>query len=207
MLMRKGGVIMSRSQRHLFGGLLCIMCLVLFSPLANGGLFSGEDKSKEEEQAEVRKMRDEVLADAYKEKPELKSRIKKAAGYGVFSNLGINVLLLSTAHGSGVVVDNATGKETFMKMGSVGAGVGLGVKDFRAVFIFYDKKVLKDFVEKGLELGGQADAAAKSDEKGGSTELAVSVQTGMEIYQFTESGLALQATIQGTKYWKDKDLN
>jgi hypothetical protein len=29
----------------------------------------------------------------------------------------------------------------------------------------------------------------------------------MEIYELTESGLALQATIQGTKYWKDKDLN
>jgi hypothetical protein len=29
----------------------------------------------------------------------------------------------------------------------------------------------------------------------------------MEIYQFTENGVALQATIQGTKYWKDKDLN
>jgi len=29
----------------------------------------------------------------------------------------------------------------------------------------------------------------------------------MEIYQFTESGIALQATIAGTKYWKDKELN
>ena len=176
-------------------------------PLADGGVFGGDDKSNDEKRAEVRKMRDEVLADVYKEKPELKSRIKKAAGYGVFSNLGINVLLLSTARGGGVVVDNASGKETFMKMGSVGAGVGLGVKDFRAVFIFYDKQVLRNFVEKGWEFGGQADAAAKSDEKGGAVEGAASVQKGMEIYQFTESGLALQATIQGTKYWKDQDLN
>jgi lipid-binding SYLF domain-containing protein len=198
---------MSRSQRHVFQGLLCIICLALLVPLADGGVFGGDDKSKEEKQVEIRKMKNEVLADVYKEKPELKSRINKAAGYGVFSNLGINVLLLSTARGAGVVVDNTSGKETFMKMGSVGAGVGLGVKDFRAVFIFYDKKVLNDFIEKGWEFGGQADAAAKSDEKGASAEGSASVQTGMEIYQFTESGLALQATIQGTKYWKDKDLN
>ena len=198
---------MSRSQRHVFQGLLCIICLVLFAPFANGGVFGGEDKSKEEKQAEIRKMKNEVLADVYKEKPELKSRINKAAGYGVFSNLGINVLLLSTARGAGVVVDNATGKETFMKMGSVGAGVGMGVKDFRAVFIFHDKNVLNNFVEKGWEFGGQADVAAKSDEKGGAAEGSASVQQGMEIYQFTESGLALQATIQGTKYWKDDDLN
>ncbi len=198
---------MSRSQRHVFQGLLCIMSLVLLAPLADGGVFGGDDKSKEEKQAEVRKMKNETLADLYKEKPELKSRIKKAAGYGVFSNLGINVLLLSTARGGGLVVDNATGKETFMKVGSVGAGVGLGVKDFRVVFIFYNKKVLTDFVEKGWEFGGQADAAAKSDEKGGAAEGKASVSQGMEIYQFTESGLALQATVQGTKYWKDDDLN
>jgi hypothetical protein len=29
----------------------------------------------------------------------------------------------------------------------------------------------------------------------------------MEIYTFTESGIALQATVAGTKYWKDDDLN
>lgn len=54
---------------------------------------------------------------------------------------------------------------------------------------------------------GQADAAAKFDEKGEAAEGKVSASKGMEIYQFMESGLALQATLQGTKYWKDKDLN
>ena len=198
---------MSRSQRHVFQSLICIMSLVLLAPLADGGVFGGDDKTPEEERAEVRKMKNEALADAYKENPGLKSRIQKGAGYGVFSNLGVNVLLLSTVRGGGIVVDNATGKETFMNVGSLGAGVGMGVKDFRAIFVFYDKGVLRDFVEKGWQFGGQADAAAKADEKGGSGEGAVSVGKGMEIYQFTESGLALQATIQGTKYWKDEDLN
>ena len=207
---RKGGILMSTSQRYVLQGLSCLlftMSLVLLAPLADDAPFAGDKKSDDEKRAEVRKVRDETLADLYREKPELKSRIKKAAGYGVFSNLGVNVLLLSTARGGGVVVDNATGKETFMKMGSVGAGVGLGVKDFRAVFIFHNKEVLEGFVEKGWEFGGQADAAAKSDEKGGSAEGKASVQQGMEIYQFTESGPALQATVQGTKYWKDKHLN
>jgi hypothetical protein len=30
---------------------------------------------------------------------------------------------------------------------------------------------------------------------------------GITIYQLTESGLALQATVKGTKYWKDDALN
>ena len=29
----------------------------------------------------------------------------------------------------------------------------------------------------------------------------------MTIYQLTETGLALQATVKGTKYWKDESLN
>ena len=183
------------------------LALLFLAPLASGGIFGGEDKSKDEERAEVRKMRNEVLADVYKEKPELRSRIKRAAGYGVFSNLGINLLLLSTARGGGLVFDNTTRKETFMKVGSVGAGIGLGVKDFRVLFIFYDKQVLKKFIDSGWDFGGQADAAAEADDTGGSAGAAGSVSKGMEIYQFTETGLALQATIQGTKYWKDDDLN
>jgi len=27
------------------------------------------------------------------------------------------------------------------------------------------------------------------------------------VYQMTDKGVALQATLQGTKYWKDDDLN
>jgi hypothetical protein len=30
---------------------------------------------------------------------------------------------------------------------------------------------------------------------------------GITVYQLTKSGLALQATIKGTKYWKDDELN
>ena len=36
---------------------------------------------------------------------------------------------------------------------------------------------------------------------------AIATPGGMEIYQFTESGVSLQATVQGTKYWKDSNLN
>ena len=67
--------------------------------------------------------------------------------------------------------------------------------------------MLESFINNGWEANAQADAAAKSDEKGGSVEGAVTVQKGMRLYKLTKNGLALQATIQGTKYWKDDDLN
>ena len=36
---------------------------------------------------------------------------------------------------------------------------------------------------------------------------ALDVMPDVKVYQLTETGLALQATLQGTKYWRDGDLN
>ena len=93
-----------------------------------------------------------------------------------------------------------------MKMGEVGVGLGLGIKDFRAIFVFHDKYSLDRFVNSGLAFGGDADAAAKAGNKGAAVGGGVLVD-GITVYQFTQSGLALQAMLKGTKYWKDDELN
>jgi lipid-binding SYLF domain-containing protein len=152
-------------------------------------------------------MEGETLARLYKEHPDTKKRIKKAAGYGVFSNGNINLLIVSAGSGYGVVVDNSTGKRTYMKMAMGGVGLGLGVKDYRQVLIFNSKDVLNKFIESGWEFGGHADAAAKAGESGGEISGAGAIGSDIEAYSITESGLALQATVAGTKYWKYKSLN
>ncbi len=43
--------------------------------------------------------------------------------------------------------------------------------------------------------------------KGDAWAGAVNVAPGIRLYQITQMGLALQATIQGTKFWKDDELN
>jgi len=161
----------------------------------------------EEQRNEIRKMRKETLARLYKIHPAAQADIQKAAGYAVFSNVGVNLIFLSAAGGSGVAHDNRNGKDTYMKMISGGIGIGLGVKDFRGVFVFGNQKVFRQFVESGWEASAQADAAAKSGEKGGAAAGAITVAPGVDLYQLTENGLALQATIQGTKYYKNDDLN
>ena len=176
---------------------------------AAAGLFGPKGDDLEEKRARVRKDRDEILARLYKENPDAKDKIKNAAGYGTFNNKNMNLFLLSTGHGYGVVVDK-TGKETFMAMGSLGGGVGLGAKDLSVVFIFKNADVMKKFVETGWQFGGEADATAKAGEKGGAAAKEGGVDTGanvFEIYQMTDTGVALQATVAGTRYWKDKDLN
>lgn len=154
-------------------------------------------------------MRETVLAELYQLHPDAKAKVKKAVGYAVFSNVGLNIVIASFAGGHGIVVKRGILKdtETFMKMGSAGLGLGLGVKDFRAVFVFSDVAKLDAFVAKGWDFSGQVDAAAKSEKKGAAIAGAATVIPGVEIYQITKNGLALQATLQGTKYWKDKDLN
>jgi lipid-binding SYLF domain-containing protein len=109
--------------------------------------------------------------------------------------------------GEGVLVEKASGKETFMEMGSAGVGLGAGAKNFRAIFLFFDSKQMEKFKEKGWEFGGSADATAKANDGGAEASGAGSANMGMMIYQFTETGIALQATVAGTKYWKDKKLN
>jgi lipid-binding SYLF domain-containing protein len=91
-------------------------------------------------------MRDNVLAELYQKRPEAKEKIAKAAGYGTFSNININLFLLSSGNGYGVVHNNTTGDDTFMKMRMLGVGLGAGVKDFRAVVIFKNQDVLHRFI-------------------------------------------------------------
>lgn len=182
---------------------LYLTTVVLLTLLSSNGWAA----SKDEKRQKIREMRSEVLAQLYQEKPSTKKEIKKAAGYAVFSNIGVNLFLVSAGGGSGIVHNNDSGKETFMKMGSAGVGIGLGVKDFRGVFIFHTERALNQFVETGWDFSGQADVAVKSDEKGAEENVAGTVVNGVSLYQMTKTGLALQATLQGTKYWKDSKLN
>lgn len=163
--------------------------------------------SAADKRAEINEEASKTLARLYKEAPHVKDEVANAEGYGVFSNIGVNVIFLSGGGGSGVVVDNKTGGRTYMNMGSAGVGLGLGIKDFRGVFVFHTRKALDNFVEHGWDFSGQADAAAKSGEKGGEGSVAGTIVDGASIYQLTENGLTLQATLQGTKYWKSEKLN
>lgn len=162
---------------------------------------------KQADRQEVLDMSKAVLAKLYQEEPSVKEKIADAKGYAVFSNIGVNLVFFSAGGGTGVVHDNVSGKNTYMNMASAGVGIGFGVKDFSAVFVFHTRDALNNFIEYGWDFSGQADVAAKSGKKGVEGSKAVTVVNGVSIYQMTENGLALQATLQGTKYWVDSDLN
>ncbi len=219
---------------------LVLALLVTLASQTPAALFGPKGSSAEEKRQTVRAQRDEMLAELYRTKPEMKDRLKQAAGYATFKQTDVNLFLLASGNGYGLLVDNKTGKETVMRVASLGGGVGLGVKDLRVVFVFNDPKTMQQFLEQGWQFGGKADASAKYQDTGLSAEqnvkanvdfkegavaagsstdtragtakadtqrAAVSVGGPLEIYQFTESGVSLQATVAGTKYWKDSKLN
>jgi lipid-binding SYLF domain-containing protein len=185
---------------HLRTGSCAIAILAILSACA-----TTQGTTPAEKRGAIGAMKNETLADLYKVRPQARAEIAAAPGYAVFSNANVNIIFASFSGGYGVV-DPKSGTKTYMKMGEAGIGLGLGVKDFRAVFIFHSRSDLDRFVNSGWEFGGHADAAAKASDKGAAVGGEVLLD-GITVYQLTKSGLALQATVKGTKYWKDDELN
>jgi len=179
-----------------------ILAVALLSASAVG---ANDDNEKKREKS--RKMAAQTLQDLYKLQPTAQAAIQKSAGYAVFNNMGTHLLLVSTARGAGIAVNSKTKQETFMKMVSAGAGLGVGVKDYRVIFVFENDKALAQFLNSGWSGSAQTDAAAKAGKSGAAYSGAVEVAPGVWVYQITKNGLALQLTLQGTKYYKDDDLN
>lgn len=182
----------------------CSLLILLTQALLIGAC-AAPGQTRDEQRQHIQQTERQVLDTLYQLKPDLRTDVARAPGYAVFSNVNVNLLLASASTGYGVAVSNS-GKRTYMKMGEVGVGLGFGIKDFRALFVFDSPDVMNRFVEQGWSFGGHADAAAKAQDKGAAVGGEV-VADGMRVYQLTESGIALQATVKGTKYWKDRDLN
>lgn len=187
-------------RRRIFHGGLLVLCYLLLTSMV---MAAGDKKAI---QAELRKIRQDTLEELYRIDPKAKQRIRGAAGYGVFAVTGAHVLFLGGSGGYGVVRDNLTGRDSFMRMAAVSAGLGVGFKDARTLLVFTKREVLKEFVEHGWTFGGEAQATAKVEGQGGDLSER-EVVGGIEVYQFTQAGLMAKGTVQGSKYWKDDDLN
>lgn len=183
--------------------LTCLLSSLLVTGCTATGLAGG---NTEDRRQGILNMRQEVLAELYSIKPDTRVQIGSAAGYAVFTNANVNLILASFGGGVGVVRDNEAGNDVYMRMGEVGIGLGAGVKDFRAVFVFHDREALERFLDVGISVGGQADAAAKAGDLGAAVG-GEAIVDNVTVYQLTQSGLALQATIKGTRYWRDSQLN
>ena len=118
------------------------------------GCMSPEGATVDDKRQDARQMRSDTLAKLYRIHPVAREQIAGSKGYGVFSNVGVNLILLSAGNGWGVVRDNKSGKDIYMKMLSGGIGFGLGVKDFRGIFVFTSRDALRRFTDQGWDASG-----------------------------------------------------
>jgi lipid-binding SYLF domain-containing protein len=195
-------------MRSIVAGFAVALCAALglagFSGDAAAKMSASE---KNKVRTEVRKASASTLSALYKAVPGARKVLENSAGYATFSNFGMKILVAGGGSGKGLAVNKKSGKETFMKMAEVQAGLGFGVKKFRLVWVFANEASLNKFINSGWETGGQATAGAKAGGKGDAYQGAVSVSPGVWLYQLTDTGVALELTAKGTKYYRDDELN
>ena len=178
-----------------------VSLLLVLSSLAMAADKNDETRTKVREQSQ------KALARLYAAKPEAQQAIANSKGYATFSRWGMTLGVVGGSLGKGLLVDQPSGKETFMRFVEGSAGLGLGIKKYDLIFVFSDQKALDDFATNGWEAGGNATAAAKTGPGGLAMEGAASVKPGVWVYQITDKGLAAEVGIKGTKYYKDTSLN
>jgi lipid-binding SYLF domain-containing protein len=185
-------------------GILGFAALMLLTLLPVGGASAA---SPDERRAEIRQMAMSTLDQLYSLQPSARKAIQKAAGYAVFSEISTKILFAGGGGGKGVVVDTVADHETFMVMAMLQAGLGVGVTEFHLVWVFERESDLTNFVNNGFELGADLNLQVNPGTGGGLFNGAVEVQPGVWLYQISDAGLALDLTVEGTKYFKDPDLN
>lgn len=162
---------------------------------------------KEERRASERTIARQTLDQLYKAHPNARQGVAKAAGYAVFSDVGFHIVYAGSEKGSGIAIDNATKRETFMKMFELEPGLGIGVARFRLVLLFETADEFNRFVTSGWEAGAHVLAAAKTKSSGGAYAGAVTLSSGVHMYQLTEEGLIAGVSLTGGKFYLDKELN
>jgi lipid-binding SYLF domain-containing protein len=128
--------------------------------------------------------------------------IDSAEAYAVFDTTKAGLLVTGTG-GTGIAIDNDSGKETFMHIGGAGVGLGAGVASYQLVVVFHADSDFQQFVD-GQWSGGVSAQAVAGDE-GGSEE--IQSLEGVHLYRVSDEGLIAQADLTGVRFWPDDDLN
>lgn len=161
-----------------------------------------DEASHAQQREEIDNNAQKALSRLFRESKEAKEFYENAAGYAVFDSREF-AFLIKTGFGSGVAVNKINNARTYMKMASAGANIGGGIKYLQVIFVFPTEIALNNFINDGWSADADASAVGGDD----SEQVGVTLADGTKIYQLIDTGIMLKASIGGTKYWKDSDLN
>jgi lipid-binding SYLF domain-containing protein len=152
-------------------------------------------------------MRDRTLERLYEKYPAARPSVERGPGYAVFENRKFGLMIFASGSGYGVVTENASNRNTYMKVYQFSPGFGLTGNVYKMVIVFNDDAALRRFLGAPLEVGIRAEAGAKVGATGGTLGGAVPLARGVQVYQFTDTGIVLRADVPIVKYMRNDRLN
>jgi lipid-binding SYLF domain-containing protein len=138
------------------------------------------------------------------ERPDVAPLVGASYGYAVFDTRQVK-LGLAGGYGRGVAVENDTGARTYLRMGSAGVGVDIGIGGFDTQFVilFETPFVFEKFITQGLDASAEAGRMFGDEHE----RLALGFEDGRAVFVLTKKGWKLSAGLTGTRYWPDEQLN
>ncbi|MCK6480448.1 MAG: hypothetical protein HUU06_03595 [Planctomycetaceae bacterium] len=185
---------------------LLALPLLLAAAAAGTGCVAFSGDTLEERRAYVREIRDEILVEAYEDDPSLRERVEEAPGYVAMNTGVIKILVPGIAKGFGVVVDNRTGKETFLSNWVILAGLGIEVCSRRGLVILETEEALRAVEEGGWDFGAEMSAGLKFGNFGGDLDT-TSLGGDTEIIRYFQNGVSLHASLIWVHIGEYESLN
>ena len=189
-------------MKKFFAALTILLCMMTATA------FASSKDSAAEQRWQIDQLSAKTLEKLYAKYPDAQRIIEEECyAYATLSNTGVKVLFIGSSHGRGLAYNNQTGEKVYLRMKELSAGLGLGAKEYNLIFLLNTQDAWENFIAGKTRFGASAEASANDGVSGGSFEGAEYVAPGVWVYQMTTKGLALEATLKGTKIYKDKKLN
>jgi len=178
--------------------LVTMMLLLVFLASCTSTYRSMTSQEKRDLLAELET---DTLAELVEKRPETQAEVDRAVGHAVFSNRVAKIPFVGAGDGIGVVFDAKTGQRSYLKVGRLDVGGGLGVREFRLVVLFFDEERLKKLASGKLEVSAGVEAGAgESDVGTGAGGIAGSRKETHVFYQLSDTGVSATVTVRAIRY-------
>jgi lipid-binding SYLF domain-containing protein len=169
-----------------------------------------EGDTAAQQRAHIKQANGEILNAVYEAQPQARNQVARAAGYATLSMIETKAMILGSGNGYGLATDKKSGKQMYLTARKLHVGFGAGIQNLQVLMIFKKRVTFDEFIAGGWTFGGGADAGLKASEESESVVdagLQVSAEGDPLVYQITEVGVALGATVEGLKISQDEELN
>jgi lipid-binding SYLF domain-containing protein len=174
---------------------------VVLSALLAASCSTYRSMSVEEKRAFLAELEETTLVDLVELHPDAEAELESSVGYAVFSNQATKIPIVGSGDGIGVVVDTSTDERTYLKVGRLDVGGGLGIRTYRLVILFFEREPLQKLASGKVELGAGVEAGAGTDDVGtGAGGITGSRKEDYVLYQLSEAGVSATLTVRLIRY-------